>query len=81
MYYPVGLVKNSIKGNIGTLAIFDLGDCIAICKFKYNRQVKEVELLDLKVRIFVNKEFVLDSIAEWILNQKSIISVIYAKDI
>ncbi len=79
--YPVGLVKNSIKGSIGTLAIFDLGECIGLCRFKFKKQKKEVLLLNLKLRIFINKEVVLDSIAEWLLNQDGVVLLEHHPDI
>ncbi len=71
--YPVGLVKNSIKGNEGTLAVFDLGECIGLCKFQFKKQKKEVVLLNLKLRIFINREDVLDSVSNWALNQEGVI--------
>ena len=72
--YPIGLIKSSIVGNMGTLAIFDLGECIGTCRFKYKK--KEVILLNLKLRIFIKKERVLDSISKWVLDQECAVRTI-----
>ncbi len=81
MDYPVGLIKSSVKGNEGMLAVFDLGECIGLCRFKFKKQRKEVILLNLELKAFVDKEDVFDSIAEWLLNQDGVVLLEYHPDI